>query len=79
MTALAAAYGADGSGRKAIKLGEEVLTLARRVLPAGDAHTIGAMKILIPLYRLVDNETEAAKLEEELKALPAPDSPPAPQ
>ncbi len=71
MTGLAAAYGADGSGRKAIKLGEEALALARRVLPAGDPRTVEAMKVLIRLYRLVDNETEAAKLEEEIKALPA--------
>ena len=70
MTALAAAYGADGSGRKAIKLGEEALALARRVLPAGDPHTVEAMKVLIRLYRLVDNDVAAAKLEEEIKVLP---------
>ncbi len=77
MTALAAAYGADGSGRKAIKHGEAALALARRVLPAGDPSTIKAMKVLIPLYRSVDLEADAAKLEEELKALPALDSAPA--
>ena len=79
MTGLAAAYGADGSGRKAIKLGEEALTLARRVLPAGDPRTVEVMKILIPLYRSVDLEADAAKLEAEVKALPVPASPPAPQ
>jgi hypothetical protein len=71
MTKLASAYGADGSGRKALKLGEEALALARRVLPAGDPATAAAMKALIPLYRSVDLEEEAAKLEAELKAFPA--------
>ena len=71
MTALAAAYGADGSGRKAIKLGEEALALARRTLPAADKHTAEAMKTLIPLYRSVDLEEEAAKLEAEMKAPPS--------
>jgi hypothetical protein len=70
MTKLASAYSADGSGRIAIKLGEEALALARRVLPAGDPNTAAAMKALIPLYKSVDLTEEAAKLEEELKALP---------
>jgi hypothetical protein len=77
MTKLASAYGADGSGRKALKLGEEALALARRVLPAGDPQIAAAMNALIPLYRLVDLEEEAAKIEEDLKALPAPESAPA--
>lgn len=71
MTGLASAYGADGSGRKAIKLGEEALALARRVLPTGDPRTIEEMKVLIPLYRSVDLEADAARLEAEVKALPA--------
>lgn len=68
-TELAAAQGAEGSGRKAIKLGEEALALARRVLPAGDPHTAEAMKVLVPLYRSVDLEVNAAKLEAELQAM----------
>jgi hypothetical protein len=68
MTALAAAHGADGSGRKAIKLAEAALDLARRVLPTGDTHTLEAMKTLIPLYRSVDLEAEAAALEQQLKS-----------
>ncbi len=69
MTALAAAYVADGSGRKAIKLAEEALALARSVLPAGDPRTKNAMNVLIPPYKLVGLDAEAAKLEEELRAL----------
>lgn len=69
MTSLASVYGADGSGRKAIKLGKEALALARRVLPAGDPHTIQAMKVLIPLYKSVDLTDDAAKLEAEIVKL----------
>jgi eukaryotic-like serine/threonine-protein kinase len=69
MSALAAAYGAEGSGNKAIKLGEETLALARRVLPAGDARTLAAMKALIPLYKSVDLAGDAAKLEAEIQTL----------
>lgn len=69
MTKLAAAYGADGSGRKAIKLGEEALALARHTLPASDLHTIEAMKVLVTLYRSVDLEADAAKLEAELRLM----------
>jgi serine/threonine protein kinase/Flp pilus assembly protein TadD len=69
MTKLASAYGADGSGRKALKLGEEALALARRVLPAGDPQITAAMNALIPLYRLVDLEEEAEQLEAELTTL----------
>ena len=69
ITALAAACGADGSGRKAIKLGEEAPALARRVLPAGDPQTIEAMNVLVRLYRAVDLEADAAKLEVELQAM----------
>jgi eukaryotic-like serine/threonine-protein kinase len=69
MTELAAAHGADGSARKAIKLGEEALTLARRVLHAGDPRTIAAMKILVPVYRSVDLEDDARRLETEMQAL----------
>ena len=69
MTALAAAYGADGSARKAIKLGKEALALARGNLPAGDAHTIAAMKVLVPLYKSVDLEDDARSLEAEIATL----------
>ena len=68
MTALAAGYGADGSGRKAIKLGEEALALARRILPAGDPRTVEAMKGLITLYKSVDLADKAAALEAEMTA-----------
>ena len=69
MTALAAGYGADGSASKAIKLAEEALALARRILPAGDPRTVEAMKMLIPLYKSVDLAGDAAKLEAEIAAL----------
>ena len=69
MTELAAAYGADGSGRKSIKLGEDALALAHRVLPAGDPRVIEAMNVLATLYRLVDRNVEATKLEVEMKTL----------
>jgi len=69
MTALAAGYGADGSGSQAIKLGEEALALARRVLPAGAPLTIKAMKTLIPLYNSVDLTGDAAQLEAEVATL----------
>ena len=49
--------------------GKEALELARRI-PAGDPRTKKAMKVLIPLYKSVDLADEAAKLEEELQALP---------
>ncbi len=68
MTKLAAAYGADGSGRKAIKLGEEALAIARRALPAGDQRTVEAMKVMVQLYKLVDLNDEAGKLEAEIQA-----------
>jgi hypothetical protein len=71
MTALAEAYGADGSGRKAVKLGEEALALARDLLPAGDSRTKNAMQVLVPIYKMLDLDAEAAKLEKELQALPA--------
>ncbi|MFN0126295.1 MAG: protein kinase domain-containing protein [Verrucomicrobiales bacterium] len=77
MIKLASAYGADGSGRQAIKLGEEALDTARRALPAGDPQIAAAMKALIPLYRSVDLEEDAAKLVAELETLPAPESAPA--
>jgi hypothetical protein len=69
MTVLAAAYGADGSGRKAIRLGEEALALARRVLPAGDPCTVEAMNVMVDLYNSVDLTGEAAELIAELEAL----------
>ena len=68
MTELAAAYGADGSGRKSITLGEEALKLARRVLPAGDKQTVHAMKVLVALYKSVDLDEDARKLEAEMKS-----------
>ena len=76
MIHLAGAYGADGSGRKSIKLGEEVVELVRRVLPPGDPLTINALKTLIANYRRVDRNEDAARLEEEMakgKEVPAPE------
>jgi hypothetical protein len=69
MAELAAAFGADGSARKAIKLGEEALALAQRVLPAGDPGTIEAMKALVPVYKSVDLNADALKLEAEIQSL----------
>ena len=78
MIQLAEAYGADGSGRKSIKLGEETLELVRKVQAPGDPLTIAALKTLIANYRRVDRNEDAALLEEELvkgtKAAP-PDEP----
>ncbi len=59
------------TGRKAIKLGEEALALARRILPAGDPHTVGAMKLLVALYKSVDLAEKAAQLEAEIATLSA--------
>jgi tetratricopeptide (TPR) repeat protein len=70
MIELGAAYSAEDSGRKAIKLLEEALPLARRVLP-GDKRTIQAMKLLIPLYKSVDLDDEARRLEAEIQSLTA--------
>ena len=66
MIQLAGAYGADGSGRKSIKLGEEAVKLVRRVLPPGDPLTTAALKTLIANYRRVDRNEDAERLEEEL-------------
>lgn len=71
MTGLAAACGVDGSRRKAIKPGEETLFTAHCLLPAGDTDTREAMKVLTSLYKSVDLNDKAARLEAELKALPA--------
>jgi hypothetical protein len=72
MTELAAAYGVDGSGRKAVKLGEDALAVARRVLPSNAPQTTAAMKVLIVVYRSLDLEADAAKLEMEMHALGVP-------
>ena len=68
---LAAAHGAEGNGRKAIKLGEEALALARR-RPNNTDLIRASIKILVPLYRSVDLEDEARTLEQEAQNLPQP-------
>jgi tetratricopeptide (TPR) repeat protein len=70
MTELVAAYGADDSGRKASKLGEEALALALRVLPAGDVRTRNAMEVLLTIYTTLGFDERVAELEKQLQALP---------